>query len=318
MSYNQPGPYGGQQPQQPGPYGQQPGPYGGPPQQPGPPQDQPGYGYPQQGGQQPGYGYPQQAPQGVPPQGQPGPYGHPQQQPGPYGQQQAPYGQVPQPPQGGGNKKTGIILGAVAVVVALGVGGYFLLGGGGLEDDGPHKLSAPATVLGDYKRIGKEQPPKDVKEDPDNQLTASGISNAKSVGAMFSTVDITDPDLDPAQAATSKQLLFSGLFGEISDPEKALDQAFNGMKKDPDGEIKMVGEAEAVEPEGLEGAVMKCQEVESKDPKSGATVKQAMCMWADYSTLGMASPSDATGKGLTVDATAKIAADLRNEVRVPE
>src|SRR5436190_1888155 len=46
MSYNQPGPYGGQQPQQPGPYGQQPqqpGPYG---QQ--PPAPQPGYGYPQQ------------------------------------------------------------------------------------------------------------------------------------------------------------------------------------------------------------------------------------------------------------------------------
>ncbi|MFF1376636.1 hypothetical protein [Streptomyces sp. NPDC058308] len=39
MSYNQPGPYGGQQPQQPGPYGQQPqqpGPYGQPPQAPQP------------------------------------------------------------------------------------------------------------------------------------------------------------------------------------------------------------------------------------------------------------------------------------------
>ncbi|KOT39067.1 membrane protein, partial [Streptomyces caelestis] len=84
-----------------------------------PPQaPQPGYGYPQQAPPpgQPGYGYPQQPGQpGVPPQ-QPS-YG---QQP-PYGQ--APYGMPPQPPApGGGGKKAGIVIGAVAIVAALGVG----------------------------------------------------------------------------------------------------------------------------------------------------------------------------------------------------
>ncbi len=66
---------------------------------------------------------------------------------------------MPQPPApGGGKKKTGLIIGAVAVVAAIGVGAYFVFGGGGsgggsdIADDGPHKLTTPATVLGEYKK----------------------------------------------------------------------------------------------------------------------------------------------------------------------
>lgn len=144
MSFNQPppGPYG-QQPPQPGPYGQ--------PQQ--PPAPQPGYGYPQQGGQVPpqqGYGYPQQAGQAPPQQG----YGHPQQpaQPGygqqaPYGGQQTPYGMIPQGPEesGGNGKKVGLIIGAVAVVAAIGVGAYFVFGSGG--EVKPYTISLPEKLL---------------------------------------------------------------------------------------------------------------------------------------------------------------------------
>ncbi|MFI5566586.1 hypothetical protein ACIA6T_04260 [Streptomyces sp. NPDC051740] len=68
MSYDQPGPYGGQQP----------GPYGQPPQVP-----------------RPGYGSPRQAP----PPGRPG-YGRPRQPP--YGQQPQ-HGMPPQPPAPGGS-----------------------------------------------------------------------------------------------------------------------------------------------------------------------------------------------------------------------
>ncbi len=41
-------------------------------------------------------------------------------------------------------------------MAALAVGAYFVLGGSGggsdVADDGPHKLTTPATVLSEYKK----------------------------------------------------------------------------------------------------------------------------------------------------------------------
>ncbi|MEU8988470.1 hypothetical protein AB0C98_18810 [Streptomyces sp. NPDC048558] len=325
MSYNQPGPYGGQ-PQQPGPYGQpqQPGPYGQPPQAP-----QPGYGYPQQAPPaqpQPGYGYPQQPP-GVPPQ-QPNPYG---QQPQ-YGQQQ-PYG-MPQPPApGGGGKKAGLIIGAVAVVAAIGVGAYFVLGGssggaGNLEDDGAHKLATPATVLSEYKRIGEDGQTAG-GNDTASELEKSGVKNGKTVVGAYSTADLSDYDpSDPSSApdltelATAKSLTYVGAYGEIADPEKALDAFFANIKKSaaessssssngaPKSEL--VGEPEAAD---LDGAVMKCQAAKGQDLMTKKEKTNWFCVWADYSTLAMVSPNDATTE-VSKDTAIDIATKLRPQVRV--
>lgn len=121
----QPGPYGGQQPhrQQPPPYGQQP--YG---QQP-PPFRQPST--PPHGQQPPQYG--QQPP---PPYGQPSTPPHGQQSPSspPYGQPQQPppSDYPPAPPSAGPAKPSGkkrLISGLIAlVVVAGGIGAYFIFG----------------------------------------------------------------------------------------------------------------------------------------------------------------------------------------------
>lgn len=64
---------------------------------------------------------------------------------------------MPQPPApGGGKKKAGIVIGTVAVVVAIGVGVYLVIGGdggaGALTDDGAHKLVTPTTVLTECKK----------------------------------------------------------------------------------------------------------------------------------------------------------------------
>ncbi|MFG3366668.1 hypothetical protein ACGF0K_17010 [Streptomyces sp. NPDC048156] len=314
MSYNQPGPYGGQQPQQPGPYGQQqPGPYG---QQP-------------PAAPQPGYGYPQQAPQGVPPQqpqyGQPGGYSQPQQ-PGPYGQQpQAPYGQVPPPPgpPQGGKKKTGLVIGAVAVVAALGVAAYFVFGGGGssVADDGPHKLTTPATVMGDYKRITEDKGAQDATSGDAKVLAQSGVTNAKAVSAVYSTLDVSDPAAQPSAAdvATSKAVSFMGIYGTVKDPEAAIDSIFAGMKKEQAKKSKptmtFIGDAKTVEPDGLDGAVMKCQQAQAKNIATGKLDTQYMCLWADHSTIGMGVPA-AGGKGVGLEDSAKVTADLRKDVRV--
>ncbi|MEV6791387.1 hypothetical protein AB0M87_05160 [Streptomyces sp. NPDC051320] len=328
MSYNQPGPYGQQPPQQPGPYGQQPpqpGPYGQqPPQQPGP------YGQP--GGQpQPGYGYPQQAPQGVPPQqpgygypqqqpGQPGPYDQqPPQQPGPYGQQ-PPYGQVPPPPQAP-KKKTGLIVVAAVVAVAVIGGGVYLLTKGGgnssVADDGPHKLITPAKVLGDYKRSGENQPPEDASASDEKDLAGSGITNAKSVGALYSTIDMSDPSkVNPLEIAGARTVTFLGLYGKVKDPAAAVDQGFAGLKKN-DSKLKWIGDPKAVTPDSLDGAVMKCQQAQGENVATKKTNTEYICMWADYSTLGVGIPSQGAGGGLNLDDSAKVTADLRKEVRVP-
>ncbi|MER5735168.1 MULTISPECIES: hypothetical protein [unclassified Streptomyces] len=310
MSYNQPGPYGGQQPQQPGPYGQQPGPYGQP-QAP-----------------QPGYGYPQQAPQGVPPQ-QP-PYGYPQQQPNPYGQQpqygapQGPGGYVPHPPAPK-KSKAPVIIGAVAVVAAIAVGAYFLIGGGGgasVANDGAHKLVTPETVLGEYKKSANSDKAQSEDDDFIKDAAKFGVKNPQRANAQWEVKDESNP-------LSGKLLQFGGVWGEIEDPEKTVDAIFANMKteaeKEKDSEAQLVGDPKTVTPEGLDGAVMKCQEIKSKPgAESGGLGPKEMtmpvCVWGDHSTIGYVMHINIadmmTGKGGTLNDVAAIAAKLRKEVRV--
>ncbi|MEU6825677.1 hypothetical protein ABZ921_34125 [Streptomyces atriruber] len=348
MSYNQPGPYGGQQPQQPGPYGQQPqqpGPYGQPPQAP-----------------QPGYGYPQQAPPQAPPQApQQGGYSQPQQ-PAPYGQppqppygQQAPYGQVPPPPPGGGGgKKTGLIIAAVAVVAAAAVGGYFVFAGGdddkggknggssnvaggggddsGIKDDGPHKLTTPSLVMTDYK---KDESRSDGLNSIDlDKAEAAGVKNPKDVQAQYQSGSKDNP-------MAQKVLTFGGVYGDIADPEGVVDHMFtNARKKNEAGgangeSVTLVGEPKEYKPAGLDGAVLKCQEMKvdlgggagtsgSTAGTSGSSgsskMSAATCIWGDHSTLGYVVTTDVAsalaGTPADLDEAASTTAKFRGEVRV--
>ncbi|GGQ64074.1 hypothetical protein [Streptomyces pilosus] len=291
MSHNQPGPYGGQP--------QQPGPYGGQPQAP-----QPGYGHPQQPGVPP-----QQAPHG--------------QQP-PHGQ--APYGAPPQPPaSGGGGRKAAIIVGAVAVVAAIGVGAYFVIGGGGgadIADDGPHKLQPPASV-GAYKKGGGSSGsgdggPTGTKSEAD--LEKIGIEGGKVVKASYAT---------GSADRLGKAMAFNGAYGEISDPEGSIDKAFvNAHDNSKDAgdtagakeTVTWEGSPETVEPDGLDGAVMKCQTAVIAE---GATkLEMPVCVWADHSTYGVVNGLDLAAAqkggsgGLATKDVAAFAADLRSAARV--
>ncbi|MGW0787353.1 hypothetical protein ACWD04_03645 [Streptomyces sp. NPDC002911] len=315
MSYNQPGPYGGQPPQgQPGPYGQQPGPYGGPP-----PQGQP------QG--QPGYGYPQQAPQGVPPQQPPQGYGYPQaQQPGPYGQQPGPYGQQPYggqvpPPPGAPKKKTGLIVGAAVVALAVVAGGvYFLTSSdsASVASTKGYKLT-PAAAVDDYKRAVAE------KSTPltgtlKAEAEAMGIKNPNKVGASYLSGG-------GQEVPVAKALMLTGYWGEVSDPAKVLDFVFANPAQAGQGEgATFVGDAETVEPEGFEGALMKCQNVKTVNKAADgsaengpAAIVTPLCAWADDSTLAMVVGADRgaalAGKAMPQDEVAALAAKLYNTSR---
>ncbi|MFH8368934.1 hypothetical protein [Streptomyces sp. NPDC018031] len=350
MSYNQPGPYGQQPPQQPGPYGQQPpqpGPYGQ-----GAPAGQPGYGYPQQPpGGQPGYGYPQQppGPYGQPPQppsGQPGPYGQPPQppggQPGPYGQPPQPGGfnaPPPVPPQGGGNKNKAIALavGAVVVVGAI-VGGFLLLDGGdddkkgnqgnesvkvpggnggpggGLKNDGPHKLSTPPTVLGEFKLSDGGEDSDALSSEDKAGLTMTG--EGTGVEAEYSTLGPSATP-DPSQLTSMKALSVFGAYGDISDPDKALDAIFAEGQKElaGDGDVELTGSPQAQAPANLDGAVMKCQDMKFKQAQPGMPASIPICGWADHSTVAVVALVD-MGSPLSTEEAAKTIADVRKEIRV--
>ncbi|TJZ55815.1 hypothetical protein FCH28_10990 [Streptomyces piniterrae] len=318
MSYNQPppGPYG-QQPQQPGPYGQ-----------PQPPAPQPGYGYPQQGGQVPpqqGYGYPQQ------PQ-QPGPYGQPPQQGGygfpQQGGQQTPYGTIPQgPPESGGSgKKVGLIIGAVAVVAAIGVGAYFVFGSGGGGDVKPYTIAVPDKLLGsEFTKKGSDVPgasggstPKDMSKD--KEAKAMGITEAKMVQGKYTN-------------ASNMNLDLNGVYGKVADPEGAIDKAFakqdemfqKNMQSEK-GKVETVEGPDSYSPDGFDGAVMKCKSLKFTFSEGGISMSfnANMCIWGDSSAIGTVIITDgitpkgevtahAPGLDDLADKTAKIRQEVRKE-----
>ncbi|GAA3175463.1 MULTISPECIES: hypothetical protein [Streptomyces] len=314
MSFNQPppGPYG-QQPQQPGPYGQ-----------PQPPAPQPGYGYPQQGAPVPpqqGYGYPQQgAPQQAPygqPQ-QPGPYG---QQQAPYGQQQTPYGSIPQgtPPASGGNgKKIGIIVGAVAVVAAIGVGAYFAFGSGGSVP--PYTIVLKDKLVdGEYTKA-PDRPGAETSKDfsDDKELRAMGITHSKAVTGSYSN-------------AGDQLLGVTGIYGEVADPNSAADALFakiDAEQKKQQARSKTTIEttvpATSYSPDGFDGAVLKCRTQKITVSASGASaaITASTCIWADSSAVGVVNsqakpdPSGASGaQALSAEQLSEKTAKVREEVR---
>ncbi|MFI8386019.1 hypothetical protein [Streptomyces sp. NPDC085540] len=310
MSHNQPGPYG-QQPQQPGPYGQQPpppGPYGQPAPQPNP------YGQP--AAPQPGYGYPQQP--GVPPQG------YPQQPPTPaygYPQQQAPYGG--QPPK---KSKAGMIIGAVVALAVIAGGGWYFLGGGAggsvSDDTKGYKLVAPESV-DDFKKDPKYKEKSFTDEDK-KEAEAVGIKNPTKVGMGYETAK------DPSNPLAGKLLNFSGLYGEVADPEKTVDGYFataklEAAKSDSKRSVELIGSPKTMSPAGFKGAVMKCQEAKfiSKDTtiKGPKEFTLPICIWSDFSTVGTVTSMEVasllSGKsGYTLEQTAELTAKLYNTSRV--
>ncbi|UED86387.1 hypothetical protein [Streptomyces profundus] len=307
----QPGPYGQPQ-QQPGPYGQQP-----------PPAPQPGQ-YPGQPGQ-PGQ-FPGQQPPGAPGQF-PG-----QQPPGQFPGQQPPYGQ-PQPSGGGGGNKTLVIVIATVVSLAIVGGlGFFLLsgddddnggGGGGssagTDPDSRYVLELPDS-FGDYNLADPVQSSED--NFTQEELAEVGLADAEGASAMYlagiSLIDASQLE-DPAELGSSEvhTMLTMGLWGEIENPEASVDAflAFGAEEATTSSDMTLHGEPESMNPDGLDGAVMKCQQGESLDMFTNEMVPVPVCVWADYSTAGLTIIQKQTGSGtleMSLEDAAAHTAQLRN------
>lgn len=291
-----------------------PNPYGQPPQQPGPP---PGYGYPQQSGApqqppQPGpYGYPQQGqnPYGQPQQGQ-NPYSQNAQQPNPYGQQPG-WGGVPPVPPLPPKKNTGKIVTIVAAAVVLIGGGIAIAatsggggggGGGSVVDSVKYKLTTPQTVATEYQKSDSDS---DAEASDSDLSSIPGLSDPHTVSAGYATSDAT------------KQLIFSGVYGTIGDPEAAVDSMFATVQKGSSTSTA-IGSPQSVSPAGLDGAVMKCQLYQDTD--GGTDAKFPICIWGDSSTLGVVADADTasllTGHSPSLSDAGTLTAEVRTDTRV--
>jgi hypothetical protein len=224
---------------------------------------------------------------------------------------------MPQPPApAGGKKKTGLIIGAVAVVAAVAVGVYFAVGGSGgsdVADDGPHKLITPAKVInGTYKKSDQDSADQGMSQSDLKKTEALGVKDPKDVSAGYSY----------GSGLAGKSLGFSGVYGTINDPEKVVDGLFTMMKEDSEKDTsskgRLVGSPQKMSPSGFSNGVMKCQSVETKE--SGKTITTPICAWGDHSTVAYVVSFDfagiATGKSTSLEDAAQLAAELRNDVRV--
>ncbi|KOT35493.1 membrane protein, partial [Streptomyces caelestis] len=233
---------------------------------------------------------------------------------------------------GGGGKKAGIVIGAVAIVAALGVGAYFVLGSGGgtggLEDDGAHKLTTPATVLGEYKLAGEGNESSD--SDTAKDMEKSGVKNGTAIVGQWSTADFggydpQDPSTlpDRAELLTAKGMTMVGGYGEIAEPQTVLDKFFANIQEkveesstgDTGGmqNAELVGDPEEVE---IDGAVAKCQSTKSTNALTKKESTDWFCAWADHSTVAMVSPGDNNGTGVGKDTAVDLTTKLREQIRV--
>lgn len=106
---------------------------------------------------------------------------------------------------------------------------------------------------GEYKRHSKEGAS---NESMVKNLERAGVRNGTSVSGAYSTydpkkADPANPGASP-EALAAKSVSFSGVYGEIADPEKTLDAYFAQMRleadKDTDSKTKLIGSAEEVSP----------------------------------------------------------------------
>ncbi|GAA3365000.1 hypothetical protein GCM10017744_065970 [Streptomyces antimycoticus] len=280
MSHNQPpppGPYGGG----PSPYGgAQPNPYGGGQQQPAEPNP---YAQPQ------GYGYPQ----AQPPQG----YGYPQQQAGPYGQ--PPY---PAPPAaGGGGNRTKIIAVTVAGLVVVGaiVTGAVVLSGG---DDGPKsmKLVTPKTLGDGTYTLDKGT------DDLDNEGTSVQGSMPEGATSVLAQYKRSDDD--------NSGLAFSGMYGEIRDPEAVRDEMFKGFAGG-DGSPTVEEKRKRFQPEGADGPSVECEVVKLYD-----RIYAPACVWAEETDAAMVldvNAENTSASDADMESFAKVTAGIYQDTRKP-
>jgi hypothetical protein len=161
-------------------------------------------------------------------------------------------------------------------------------GGAIAADDGTrYSLSLPEES-GEFHKF------EDTGEEPptEEEIRRLGLRDVESGSAEYRNMDPTaggDTRWEPGTIS----LRVAGFWGEVEDPERAVDEMFA---------LAAEGFEEAGEEEGIEigmmssssdftdsEVVLKCQLVrgDEEDSNLGYALEYPLCVWADYSTLGL-------------------------------
>ncbi|WP_058044452.1 hypothetical protein [Streptomyces roseifaciens] len=233
------------------------------------------------------------------------------------------YGAAVWPPpvpdrRGGGRGKVvaAVAIGSLITMCTL-LGGFLLLTGGGSSAHGSaahggarYRLTAPERV-GDFRRDAPVD--RTFRADHLERLRRLGVRDAGSVTAGYAS--------GPARGG---MLMYSGLWGEVKDPERAVDGMFEAMAEDAREQPVKQGTREEIEgspvrvsPQGTGDAVMKCQSVHftPADGGTGAGLPFSYCVWADHSTVGVVGA--ALGGGAGISEAAEATGELRGAARAP-
>ncbi|MFD8805198.1 collagen-like protein [Streptomyces sp. NPDC059597] len=281
-----------------------------PPQPPSQPPSQPPYGAPGPQGAPGPYGAPG-------PQGAPGPYGNPGPYAAPYGQQPPPGAPQPYPAWGAPltppppKRRTGLILGIVGGVLALGViavVGLAMVGKAAVDSGLPearHKLTLPRHLLDDKYELAQDLSGTEGKKIEDE---ADGAWDVKGIHAV---VGQYDQDGDSSKGV----LLVSGLYGRFGHAAGVRRNMLRGATEAQG--VTIAEPARDVTPAGADTTVS-CEVLKQK----AGTVEliYPVCAWADGNTgadvaavsLAASDPAD-----VDLDAAARDTLKVRAEMLRP-
>ncbi|GAA4679277.1 hypothetical protein GCM10023347_37260 [Streptomyces chumphonensis] len=183
----------------------------------------------------------------------------------------------------------------------------------------PYELVLPEGLLDTYTLIAGEDGglPTDTTGF-DEAIDAMRVEGAQGTQGAYSTWDPSDPESlqDPSALESMEMLIVAGAWGVVQDPEASVDGFFAKLKTeqpaDADGELQ--GTPQAMSPDGLDGAVMKCQIMSNVDFE-GRAQETSLCVWADDSTVAVVMPIPMSGSRSLAEG-AQLTADVRAELRV--
>ncbi|CAM5545645.1 hypothetical protein [Streptomyces abikoensis] len=171
------------------------------------------------------------------------------------------------------------------------------------DGDTRYELTAPDRVGAFHRDAPLDRT---FRKDHLERLRALGVREAGSITAGYSSA--------------RGKLMFSGLWGTVKNPERAVDGMFEAMAEDARREPVREGAREETvgRPERVsaDDAVMKCQPVSftPAEGEPGASLTLPYCVWADHSTLGVVGA--ALGDRTTVPDAAEVTGALRRAARV--
>ncbi|MEU4213695.1 hypothetical protein AB0F13_27595 [Streptomyces sp. NPDC026206] len=163
-----------------------------------------------------------------------------------------------------------------------------------------YRLTVPRTLLGGQYTLAEDMS-QEMENDLGGLTNGGNERNAKGVGGHYTAASDPGPET----------VIFTGIYGEIGDPKRAMDGWFKGMNGNQG--FQVTTPAKDVTPPGVAEHVT-CERYAFNRSEGSGTM--AVCGWSDHSTVATVSVPDAAAP-ITLEALAKKTVEMRDELRKP-